>query len=466
MSVGIYAMFEARYAESKVAMPRFAIRPKAFNSAFDIAGACNLSHERGMPHDASPLVVEEPAILSIDGRRQYTRNIGMLTTSAAAQIPFGDATMRLAEFILRDMEPILAKWEAFAVTLLPASAYMGSLELREEAEQILRALVKDLRTPQTREDQLKKSLGQGPGVIGATESSARTHGILRARAGFTVNQVAAEYRALRASVLRQWMDDCAPLAPDLDDLIRFNEAIDQALAESVTSFNAQIEQNRNLLLGMLGHDMRSPLQAIQVTSSYLAALNAGEDVSKAASRLIRSGSRMQALLDDLTEFNRTKLGLGINVMPTNVNLADVFSDELDELRSIHPDKQIMLNVKGDLQGVWDSQRLQQLLGNLVLNAIKYGSHDTPVRVMVTGDATHVRIDVSNCGTAIEPAMLARIFDPLERGRDSQNQDDRASSLGLGLYIASEIAKAHHGSIETRSDERETIFSVSLPRTEP
>ena len=374
--------------------------------------------------------------------------------------------MRLADFISRDMEAILATWEAFAGTLLPASSEMGSVELREEAEQMLHAIAADLRTPQTREAQRKKSLDQGPTPIGTSESAARTHGFLRARSGFTVNQLAGEYRALRASVLRLWMDDCAPAAPDLDDIIRFSEAIDEALAESVTSFNMQIEQNRNLLLGMLGHDMRSPLQAIQVTSTYLAALNAGEDVSNAAGRLIRSGARMQALLDDLTAFNRTKLGMGINVSPTHVNLADVLSDELDELRAIHPDRQIELQVTGNLQGVWDSQRLQQLLGNLVLNAIKYGAQDTPVRVMVTGDVTQVRIDVCNCGAAIEPAALARIFDPLERGRGHQNQDERAGNLGLGLYIASEIARAHHGAIETRSDETETTFSVSLPRAEP
>ncbi|MEX3980835.1 ATP-binding protein [Paraburkholderia sp. EG287A] len=371
--------------------------------------------------------------------------------------------MRLADFIVRDMEAILAAWEAFAATLQPASTAMGSVELREEAEQMLRVVAADLRTPQTREAQRKKSIDQGPTRIGTSESSARTHGFLRARAGFTVNQLAAEYRALRASVLRLWMDACAPEVPDLDDIIRFNEAIDQALAESVTSFNMQIEQNRNLLLGMLGHDMRSPLQAIRVTSTYLAALNAGEDVSKAAGRLIRSGARMQALLDDLTEFNRTKLGLGINVSPTHIDLADVLAEELDELRAIHPERKIELHVTGDLRGVWDSQRLQQLLGNLVLNAIKYGAQDTPVRVMMTGDVTHVRIDVSNSGAAIEPATLARIFHPLERGRGDQNQDDRSGSLGLGLFIASEIARAHHGAIETRSNETETIFSVSLPR---
>lgn len=196
--------------------------------------------------------------------------------------------MRLADFIVRDMEAILATWEAFAATLLPASADMTSAELREEAEQMLHTVAADLRTPQTREAQRKKSLDQGATRVGTSESAARMHGFLRARAGFTVNQLAAEYRALRASVLRLWMDDCVPEAPEFDDIIRFNEAIDQALAESITSFNGQIEQNRNLLLGMLGHDMRSPLQAIQVTSSYLAALNAGAQVSKAAGRLIRS----------------------------------------------------------------------------------------------------------------------------------------------------------------------------------
>ncbi|MBC8752627.1 MULTISPECIES: sensor histidine kinase [Paraburkholderia] len=373
--------------------------------------------------------------------------------------------MRLADFISRNMEPILAQWEAFAATLLPAAANMESSGLRNDAQQILHAVAKDLRTSQTREAQYEKSLGRAPALIDATETAAQTHALLRARAGFDINQLAAEYRALRASVLRLWMDDCEPKAPDLNDIVRFNEAIDQALAESVGFFSAQVEQNRNLLLGMMGHDMRSPLQAIQVTASYLAALNAGNRVSEAAARLIRSGARIQALLDDLCDFNRTRLGLGINVMPTSIDLARVLADEIDELRAVHPDRQLELHVRGNLQGVWDGRRLQQLLQNLVLNAIKYGAQDTPVRVEVTGDATQVHIDVRNSGPAIERESLARIFDPLTRGADQQGEHDSATSLGLGLYIASEIAKAHHGAIDARSDETETSFSVSLPRAD-
>jgi signal transduction histidine kinase len=370
--------------------------------------------------------------------------------------------MRLADFILQDMEAILAEWEAFAKTLLPAAANLGSSGLRDHAQQILVSVAKDLTTHQSREDEVEKSTGQSPQLIGAPETAAQTHALLRARGGFDINQLVAEYRALRASVLRLWLDGCQPEGPDLGDIIRFNEAMDQAVAESVGIFTTQVDQARNLLLGMLGHDMRSPLQTIQITSSYLAALNAGEKVSGAASRLIRSGSRMQALLDDMLDFNRIKLGLGINIVPTKGDLAKQLADELDLVRVIHPERSIELDVVGDCQGIWDSRRLQQLVGNLVLNAIKYGAREAPVHVMLTGQPAEVLLQVKNSGPVIEPSALSRIFDPLQRG---PNHLDKTadSSLGLGLYIAREIAKAHGGGIEVRSDEIGTVFTVQLPR---
>ena len=371
------------------------------------------------------------------------------------------ACMRLADFILRDMESILAQWEAFASTLLPAAAHMQSLALRDHAQQIMEAIAKDLSTSQTSEAQFEKSIGQALKPAGAQETAAQSHALLRARGGFDINQLAAEYRALRASVLRLWMEECQPDAAHPEDIIRFNEAIDQAIAESIAFFSAQVDQARNLLLGMLGHDMRSPLQTIQMTASYLAALNAGEKVSVAASRLIRSGVRMQALLDDMLDFNRTRLGLGVNIAPTEGDLAKQLADELDLLRAVHPDRELELDIVGDCQGVWDGRRLQQLLGNLVLNAIKYGSPDAPVRVTLTGEQAEVLLEVKNSGTAIERSTLDRIFDPLQRGPNNQDRNDD-SSLGLGLYIAREIARAHGGSIEARSDETETVFVVRLP----
>ena len=371
--------------------------------------------------------------------------------------------MRLADFILTNMESIVSQWEAFAGTLLPAAANMKSPALRDHAQQILEAIAKDLSTAQTREAQLEKSKGRAPRLIDAPETAAQTHAILRARSGFDVRQLVAEYRSLRASILRLWMDACPREELDMDDIGRLNEAIDQALAESLGHFSAQVEQSRNLLLGMLGHDMRSPLQTIQMTATYLVALNAGEAVTSAASRLIRSGARMHALLDDLCDFNRTKLGLGINITPTHVDLATVFGDELDQLRTIHPDRGLVLEVAGECGGAWDGQRLQQMLGNLVLNAIRYGAPDTPVRVNVTGEEADVRIVVANNGVEIAPADIEQIFEPLRRGGDREEGCEEESHLGLGLYIVREIVKAHGGEIDVRSEQGQTAFTVRLPR---
>jgi signal transduction histidine kinase len=215
---------------------------------------------------------------------------------------------------------------------------------------------------------------------------------------------------------------------------------------------------------MLGHDMRSPLQTIQMTALYLARLSAGKQVKGAASRLINSGAHMQALLNDMLDFNRTKLGMGIDIVPCAVDLAKLVADELDQLRAAHPQHRLDLEAVGNSQGVWDGQRLQQLLANLIMNAIKYGASGAPVRMVVTGDAAEVRLEVKNSGEALDTATLERTFDPLQRGPHHEGRHDADGSLGLGLYIVREIVKAHRGEINARSDETETVFTVRLPRS--
>ncbi|PRY05084.1 sensor histidine kinase [Paraburkholderia sp. BL25I1N1] len=371
--------------------------------------------------------------------------------------------MRLAQFISKEMEAILAEWESFAATLLPAAQGMTSRELQDHAQQILEAIAKDLSTPQTRQAQLAKSHGRVSPVIDAPETAAQTHAVLRARGGFDINQLTAEYRALRAAVLRLWLDSGGPPTDELDDVIRFNEAIDQALSESVSFFTNQVDQSRNLLLGMLGHDMRSPLQTIQVTAHHLARLNDGQEVSTAAARLIRSGARMQALLDDMLDFSRTKLGLGIRVTQAPVDLGTLVADELDQLCAAHAGRKVELETAGDTRATCDSRRIQQMLGNLVGNAFKYGEPSAAVKVLVAGNGEDVSIEVVNQGQAIPPSALHRIFEPLERGPGAEGGPSAQDSLGLGLYIAQEIARAHRGDISARSDEAETVFTVRLPR---
>ena len=249
----------------------------------------------------------------------------------------------------------------------------------------------------------------GLAPLAALETAAQTHGLLRARSGFDIKQMASEYRALRASVLRLWANACLPEPPNLEDMIRFNEAIDQALAESIAFFSDKVDEARNLLLGMLGHDMRTPLQSILMTATYLGKLNAGEKVSEAATRLVNSGGRMKGLLDELVEFNRANLGLGLRVSPTNVDLADLFADELQELRAVYPGRELLLEVTGDTKGCWDGPSLQRLLGNLVVNAVKYGDREAPVRIVIAEDGERLRFEVRNTGPTIDQSRLTAVL---------------------------------------------------------
>lgn len=373
--------------------------------------------------------------------------------------------MRLANFILDHMERILKEWESFAATLLPAAEGMTPLALRDHAQQILKAIARDLTSSQTREEQSEKSKGRAPKVAGAPETAAQTHAVLRARSGFDINQLVAEYRALRASVLRLWMDFSPLDKTGIDDMIRFNEAIDQAVAESVGHFHRAVERYRDLLLGMLGHDMRSPLNAILMTATYLAELNVGADISEAATRLMRSGASIQTLLDDLVDFNRTNLGLGLLINRTETDLATAAADELEQLRVAHPSRRIELSVTGANRGQWDRPRVQQLLRNLVSNAVKYGSPHMPIRVELRGETADVHIEVTNSGPTIDPSALSQIFDPLKRGvaEENSSSSDARSGLGLGLFIVREVARAHGGDVEVRSAGEETTLAVRLPR---
>ena len=128
--------------------------------------------------------------------------------------------MKLADFILCEMETILENWEVFAKSL-PCGSSMGVTALRDHAKQILEAVCKDIVLDQTRADEITKSHGLAA-PLNAEETAAQTHALLRARTGFDINEMASEYRALRASVLRLWVDRCAPAVPDLQEIIRFN----------------------------------------------------------------------------------------------------------------------------------------------------------------------------------------------------------------------------------------------------
>lgn len=248
----------------------------------------------------------------------------------------------------------------------------------------------------------------------------------------------------------------------MEDVGRFNEAIDQAITESVDFFTSEVDRWRAVFLGVLGHDLRGPLNAVLMTAQAISALDPGTPVCRHTERLIRSGERMRQLLDDLLDYNRSSLQMGVRIETAPVDFASVCRDELEILRAALPGSTISFTTSGATQGRWDPSRIRQILSNLVTNAAKYGESGTVVRVDVRGDDAEVRLCVENSGPRIPKDQLQGLFDPLRRQASTELRGER-ESLGLGLYIVRQVALAHGGEVSVESSPGTTCFTVTLPK---
>lgn len=175
---------------------------------------------------------------------------------------------------------------------------------------------------------------------------------------------------------------------------------------------------------------------------------------------------MNRMVSDLLDLTRTRLGVGIPVIPKPTDLTPVCQQLVAELEAIHPDCQLQFESKGDLHGEWDSDRLTQVISNLVANALQYGCEDGAVRVVAQAHADEVVLRVHNEGPPISEDAMKKIFEPMSR-QPTQNGDKHATGLGLGLYLAREIVTAHGGTIAVASAEKEgTTFTVQIHRRLP
>jgi len=374
--------------------------------------------------------------------------------------------MRLAQFINENIEEILVEWEAFALSLLAPGQVMTSLALRDHATQILQAVAEDIETNQTELEQAYKSKGFVQ-IAEATRTAAQTHGALRYLSGFDLRQLAAEFRALRATVLRLWLKRGAHDPSTLYQMTRFNEAIDQALAESIANYSDEVARSRDTFLAILGHDLRSPLSAIANSSLYLGSpglLPVGAPLD-AVGRINRSAAKMGSMIKDLLEYTRTRLGRAIPISPETVSMGQICSLALDEIRAAHPERNFRIETSGNLEGRFDSERLQQVLSNLLHNAVRHGDRNQPITLSAHGAADKITVEVKNHGRPIPPDQLQVIFNPLVQIPSAlvDEDDGPAPSLGLGLYIAHEIVTMHGGTIVAESSDLATVFSARLPR---
>jgi len=279
-----------------------------------------------------------------------------------------------------------------------------------------------------------------------------------------LNQLVSEYRALRSSVLRLWLAEGTAKDDDqLVEMVRFNEAIDQALGESIASYGQAVGTTRKTVLGVLGHDLRTPLGAVTLGTDLL---KQTEELGTRGKRIITqistSVQSANEMVNDLLDLARCNLGTGIPVRPENIDLTFVCKSVVDEIRVAHPEAQIEYSGVSVVTGQYDPSRMAQVFSNLIGNAVRHGNSTYPVNVTLKGDGTCVVFSVQNHGEPILASALPSLFNP--EGRCSRYSEDGASSgLGLGLFIAAQIVEGHGGKIEVESTkEQGTIFRVKLP----
>ena len=378
--------------------------------------------------------------------------------------------MRLAEFIETNVETILMEWESFARSIWPGPE-TNPATLRDHAGLILRALAMDMKSSQTDLEQSDKSKGEAESGVASDRVTAisNVHAATRVRSGFDLIAVIAEYRALRASVIRLWRDTEPELhRHDLDDLTRFNEAIDQSLTEAVRTYTAMVDRSRQLFLAMLGHDLRNPLNSVVMSAQVLSQtseLNA--DSSEMVTQITTSAAAMAEMIKDLLDFTAGELGVAMPVSSAPMDLGNLGQEVVDEMRSAYPTRTFDLSVEGDITGQWDHARLRQVVSNLLGNAMQHGTG--PIELKMVGEDRGVWFTVHNDGPPIPPGAIANIFEPLVHGGEEKSEPQkrrRPGSMGLGLYIVRAVVSAHGGTIEvTSSAESGTLFTVRIPRRE-
>ena len=384
-----------------------------------------------------------------------------------------------SDFIRHNLHAIVAEWETFARSL-DDTHQMSALALRDHCHEILLSVAGDMEKVESAEQKAEKSKGHADADAEAeaeaeatTDDAATAHGALRLLSGFDLVQLVAEFRALRASVLALWQRAVIPGAEVLvlEETIRFNEAIDKALADSVKSYAAHLSTSRDMFLAILGHDLRGPLASINMGAAVLGKADlADASRRKAITSIKRASLVMDQLITDLLEYTRSRLGAGIPVQRADCDLGPVCEEAIEAVRTSHPEHSFKFRAMGDLQLHADARRLQQVLSNLLNNAVQHGDRLAPVSVHAHGETGAVVLKICNAGNPIPAELLSSIFEPLIQAPATGKADSSErskTSLGLGLFIVREIVQGHDGTVDVESTRDEgTVFTIRLPRSRP
>ncbi len=258
-------------------------------------------------------------------------------------------------------------------------------------------------------------------------------------------------------------DDAAPRADPLVRELAHARTYQHAAEADARANEAELRDVaafRERLLGALGHDLRNPLNKILMAAGVLAGgdhLTHGQ--AQLAARIIDSGQRMNHMIAQILELTRVHLGGGFELEKLPVDVSPICERIAAELR-LGAMANIDVVTRGDTSGCWDPNRLSEAISSVVGNAVEHAAPLTAVLVDVRRERDEVVVAVTNHGDAIAPALLPVIFEPLRNGMNPMRQ---RGHLGLGLFIAREVARAHSGKLEATSSEGRTTFTIRLPR---
>jgi signal transduction histidine kinase len=403
--------------------------------------------------------------------------------------------MSLAEFILSNLDPILSDWDDNArSTVSPQN--LDRAALRDHAEQILREVARDMGSLQSLQEQQSKSEGNAPpGTRG--ETPAQVHGTGRFEVGFDMEQLVGEYRALRATVMRQWVPSlCADGPHATQEIIRFNEAIDQAIMESIARFvvdyqdaiRARLEAEarwrgaeasdrlKSTFMATMSHELRTPLNSIIGFNDVVLKGMAG-DVNPEQTRQLgmakASALHLLALVNDVLDLSKLEAGQ-LEVQGETFDIRASVERVIASMRAAASAKRLSLRVDvapelGEVAS--DRRRVEQILSNLLSNAVKFtdqGSVTVSVDTMAeftsstrTLGLPGIRFRVNDSGIGIKAEDMENLFKPfcqLDNGR--ARQDD---GTGLGLVISQRLAALLGGEVTVESQwMKGSTFTFTMP----
>jgi signal transduction histidine kinase len=247
------------------------------------------------------------------------------------------------------------------------------------------------------------------------------------------------------------------------DLIAFHldamEKMEQA--ESLLREERETAELREQFIAILGHDLRNPVGAISNAAQLLLRMPSDERTLKLAKIIKDASYRTKELIENIMDFASGRLGGGINLnQQDHEQVEEILKEVIAELQLIWPQRTIKVNYDLQSSVYCDGTRIAQLFSNLLGNALTHGKADEPITIVASSNAANFKLCIKNAGEQIPEAAMEKLFMPFSRGDIKPGQE----GLGLGLFISSEIARAHGGTLEATSDEHETCFTLLMPNT--